>query len=54
MLGYSVSKALICRCLLSMNWSLSLCLGSMATGSCSQHMSRFKISHYGLTSVEYC
>ena len=28
MLGYSVSKALICRCLLSMNWSLSLCLAA--------------------------
>ena len=38
MLGYLANKALICRMMWSVSWCLSLCLGSMATGSCCQHM----------------
>lgn len=37
MLGCPVDKALICGLIWSVSQCLSLCLGSMATGSCSQH-----------------
>ena len=38
MLGCSADKALICGLMWSVSWCLSLCLESMATGSCSQHI----------------
>lgn len=38
MLGYLADKALIFGLMWSVSWCLSLCLGSMATGPCSQHM----------------
>lgn len=38
MLGYSADKALICGQMWSVSWCLSLGLGSMAMGSCCQHM----------------
>ena len=38
MLGCSADKALICGQMWSVSWCLSLCLGSMATGPCSQHI----------------
>ena len=38
MLGYLVDKALIYGRIWSVSQCLSLCLGSMATGSCSQHI----------------
>ena len=37
MLGCPADKALICGLMWSVSWCLSLCLESMATGSCSQH-----------------
>ena len=37
MLGYPADKALIYGLMWSVSGCLSLCLGSMATGSCSQH-----------------
>ena len=37
MLGCPADKALICGLIWSVSQCLSLCLGSMATGSCSQH-----------------
>ena len=38
MLGYLADKALICELIYSVNGCLSLGLGSMAMGSCSQHI----------------
>ena len=38
MLGWLANKALIFGLMWSVSWCLSLCLGSMATGPCSQHM----------------
>ena len=38
MLGYLANKALICGLIWSVSGCLSLCRGSVATGSCSQHM----------------
>ena len=41
MLGCPADKALICGLMWSISWCLSLCLGSTATGSCSQHIRLF-------------
>lgn len=38
MLGYLAVKALICGRMWFVSWCLSLCLESMASGSCSQHI----------------
>ena len=38
MLGYLAKKALVYGSIWSVSGCLSLCLGSMATGSCSQHI----------------
>ena len=38
MLGCPANKALICGQMWSVSGCLSLCLGSMATGPCSQHI----------------
>lgn len=40
MLGCLADKALICGLISSATWCLSLCLVSMAMGSCCQHISQ--------------
>lgn len=42
MIGCLANKALFDRLIWSVNRCLSLCIGSMATGPCSQHMSAYK------------
>ena len=42
MLGCLANKALICGLKWSVSWCLSLRLGSMATGACSQHIEKLR------------
>ena len=46
MLGYHADKALIYGLMRSVGQCLSLCLESIATGPCSQHIERFKMLEY--------
>ena len=52
MLGYLADKALICGLISSAAWCLSLCLVSMAMGSCCQHIGRFALKNKSFTDVD--